>query len=293
MSDRDIKTNKSIVPTFVIKYPNEHQIFDKYSNKVNGQAEIYFHKPCSGIKSIVLGFKGDLRERPPVADSKHFTVDNKIGILFDYSETVFPENSNDDSLLIPEDTALKFPIEFEFPSKDHDLPTSCNSWRDIITVRYEVYLRLMFKDPSGKVSYTDFLCPLKFQGGSFQKKMKKNALQAGHCLFKNKKMLLEPDGNEKMVPVEYTASKGKGLSKILKSRNPKSKDIELSISIDLTPNINVLSRVFETPITIKCMTKLKPEMLQYKGESTKLGYFEIEAMQISLKLPTHTQLTSK
>ncbi|GME82704.1 unnamed protein product [Ambrosiozyma monospora] len=271
-SDRDTKTNNSIVPNFVINYPNKYQIFNRYSSKVNGQAELYFHGPCSGVNGIQLGFKGDLRERSPVTDSKH--VDTKIGILFDYSDTVFPENPSGDSLSADEDTVLKFPIEFEFPSKDHDLPTSCSSWKDIITVRYEVYLRLILKDGSGKVTYTDFLCPLKFQGGLFQENMKKYVTHSGPCFFKNKKKLLEPDENGKMVPVDHTSSKGKGLSRFIKSGNQKSKDIKLSISIDLKPNINVLSRVFETPITIKCMTKLKPEMLQFNGKSTKLGFYK-------------------
>ncbi|GMG19634.1 unnamed protein product [Ambrosiozyma monospora] len=130
-----------------------HHIFDRLSNKDNGQAEIYFHLPCSSISSIELGFEGDLREGQPVADSKHFTLDTKIGILFDYSSTVHFLN-------IPIAIVcrlLKFPIEFAFSSKDHYLPTSCNSWREIITVRYDVCLRLMFKDESGKVSYTDVL----------------------------------------------------------------------------------------------------------------------------------------
>ncbi|GME75954.1 unnamed protein product [Ambrosiozyma monospora] len=291
----DTKINKVLVPSFVINYPNKHKIFDKHSNKVKGQAEIYFHRPCSGVTSIELGFKGDLREHLPVVVVKKgksvhrkTSLNTKIGILFNDSHTVFPENPNGgESVSVAEDTVLKFPVDFEFPAKEHDLPTSCNSWRQLVTVRYELYLRLSFKDRLGKISYTDFLCPLKFQGGSLQEVQEKRPSLPGRYVFENKRILFEPDANGNMTPTINKPSKG--LSKFMKKGKSKTKDVDLSLNLDLNPNINMLSRVFDTPITIKCLSKLKPELLQHNGKSTKLGYFEIESMQLVLKVVEYSR----
>ncbi|GMG56291.1 unnamed protein product [Ambrosiozyma monospora] len=180
---------------FTLQYPTKSQIFSSQLNQVCGTAKLQIPETINNVLSIELGLKGDVRSRKldaedydlssisldedSIEDSISLTsstsesvlsikkVNVKVDILFNESKPVYTLGTKVD---LPAGTFLEFPIDFQFPSGNFELPSSIDDLSvgdSKLTIRYELYLRI--KMATGSIHLPenlDFLTPLKYQGGS-------------------------------------------------------------------------------------------------------------------------------
>ncbi|GMG30749.1 unnamed protein product [Ambrosiozyma monospora] len=320
-------SNKTaILPRFELDFPNRTHVFSNHYNRVKGKVELQFVAEASDITAITVGFKGDCTliqsqsgdehasdKKKSKKDDKNSLAnprDTKSETLFQYSTTVFNSKNPVD---FPEGYVLEYPLDYKLPVDEKPLPSSCESFvlesgvlKGNFFATYELFVKIEYlhskirKDPT----YIEFLCPIKFQALTVSQDSESLFVDpittvSDSYVYQNKRKMFLPDhilggvisAKSHGGPAKF---KKKYWGSLFSGETETTKDIPLKLSLDIPSSFDFDRPIGDLPLRIESnQEKFTIEDLGYNGMSTKLGFFEIESISVSLLQSVSMTVTEK
>ncbi|GME85257.1 unnamed protein product [Ambrosiozyma monospora] len=317
----------AILPKFELEFPNKNHVFFNSHNRVKGRVELQFVAEALDVTAITVGFKGDCTltqgqagdEGVPVrkqskkdgGDSNAERRDTKSEALFKYSATVFNSKKSCD---FPEGYLLEYPLDYKLPVDLKTLPSSCESLvldggalTGDISVTYEIFVKVEYLHNKSRNdgTYIEFLCPIKFQAVTVSQDSVSLFVDpiktVSHSyVYQNKHKMLFPDPilggviSAKNHGGGRTKFKKKYLGGLFPGDAGTLKDIPLKLSLAIPSSFDVDRPIGDLRLRIEStQEKFTDEDLGYNGMSTKLGFFEIESITVTLLQYISTTTTER